>query len=570
MYIESVPNRNSPPAVLLRESYRDENGKVKKRTLANLSCLDPGLIELMRRHMKGETFVAFGEAFTIIDSKAHGHVDAVLEAMRRLKIAELIDPKPGPERNQVMAMIAARILAPHPKLSTLRFWRTTTLPGELDVQGVDDDDLYSAMDWLLERQARIEAELAKRHLRKGDAVFYDLSSSYYEGAQCPLAEYGYSRDKKRGKRQVNYGLVADKDGRPISINAWPGNISDASTFMPTVEKIRDDFGVSEVVLVGDRGMLSSKNIDELREKEHVGWITALRSSSLRDLVEQSGFQLGLFDEHNLFEFTAPEYPGERLIACRNPFMATKRARVRQELLSVTEKDLSKIRDRVAAGRLKAAGKIGLAVGRVIDRRKMQKHFILEISDGHFDFRRNEESIAGEAALDGIYVLRTSVGSGKLDATECVRQYKKLSQVERAFRTMKMVDLQIRPIHHRLEGRVRAHIFLCMLSYYVEWHMREAWCELTFADEDQTLKETRDPVAPAKRSEGARKKASSKKNADGLIAHSFKSLLADLSTIVRNVCQVPSATETNQTTFTMTTTPSTNQQKAFDLMKNIKL
>ena len=467
-------------------------------------------------------------------------------------------------------MIAARILEPHPKFSTIRFWQTTTLPEELDVQKADDDDLYAAMDWLLERQPRIEAALCKRHLRQGDAVFYDLSSSYYEGEQCPLAEYGYSRDKKRGKRQINYGLVADKDGRPLCINAWPGNISDTRTFMPTVEKLRDDCGISEVVLVGDRGVLSSKNIDALREKKHVGWITALRSTSIRDLVEQAGFQLSLFDERNLFEFTAPEYPGERLIACRNPFMADKRARVRQELLSATEKNLSKIRERVFAGRLKTAGQIGLAVGRWIDRRKMKKHFILEISDGHFDFRRNEKSIACEAALDGIYVLRTSVGLGKLDAAECVRQYKKLSQVERAFRTMKMVGLQIRPIHHRLEGRVRAHIFLCMLSYYVEWHMREVWRELTFADEDQAHKETRDPVAPSSKSEGAKKKASSKKTGDGATVHSFKSLLADLSTIVRNVCQAPSATKTNQGVFTMTTTPSINRQKAFDLIKSIKL
>ena len=505
MYIEAVPNRNSPPAVLLRESFRDENGKVKKRTLANLSCLEPRLIELMRRHLKGETFVSAGEAFKISDSKAHGHAEAVLEAMRRLKIADLIDPQPGPERNQVLAMIAARILAPHPKLSTIRFWRTTTLPEELGVQEADDDALYSAMDWLLERQGRIEAALSKRHLRQGEPVYYDLSSSYYEGRHCPLAEFGYSRDQKRGKRQINYGLVTDKDGRPICINAWPGNITDSSTFLPMVERVRDDFGVSEVVVVGDRGMLSSKNINELREKDHVGWITALRSSSLRALVAQTGLQLSLFDERNLFEFTAPEYPGERLIACRNPFLADQRGRVRQALLSAAEKDLSKVRDRVAAGRLKTAGQIGLAVGRVIDRRKMKKHFLLEVSEGHFDFRRHEESIAQEAALDGIYVLRTSVESGKLEAAECVRQYKKLSQVERAFRTLKMVDLQIRPIHHRLEGRVRAHIFLCMLSYYVEWHMREVWRELTFADEEQALKETRDPVAPAQISDSAKKR-----------------------------------------------------------------
>ncbi|MCL2000644.1 MAG: IS1634 family transposase [Planctomycetes bacterium] len=570
MYIEAVPNRNSPPAVLLRESYRDESGKVKKRTLANLSCLKPDLIDLMRRHLKGEAFISPGEAFKITDSKAHGHVEAVLEAMRRLKIAELLDPQPRAERNQVMAMIATRILAPHPKLSTIRFWRTTTLPEELGVQDADDDDLYSAMDWLLERQTRIEAVLSKRHLRQGEYVFYDLSSSYYEGQHCPLAEYGYSRDKKRGKRQINYGLLTDKDGRPICINAWPGNVSDSSTFMPMLERVRDDFGISEIVLVGDRGMLSSKNIDELREKEHLGWITALRSSSLRALVGQTGLQLSLFDERNLFEFTAPEYPGERLVACRNPFLADQRGRVREELLSAAEKDLGKVRDRVAVGRLKTAGQIGLAVGRVIDRRKMKKHFLLEVSDGHFDFRRHEESIAQEAALDGIYVLRTSVESGKLGTAECVRQYKKLSQVERAFRTLKMAGLQIRPIHHRLDGRVRAHIFLCMLSYYVEWHMREVWREQTFADEEQTHKETRDPVAPAQKSESAKKKTSRKKTADGAIVHSFKSLLADLSTIIRNVCQVLPASNADREVISITTTPSSNQQKAFDLLKNIKL
>jgi len=520
--------------------------------------------------MKGETFISPNEAFNISDSKAHGHVKAVLEAMRRLKIAELIDSKPGLKRDQVMAMIAARILAPHPKLSTIRFWRTTTLPEELGVQGADDDDLYSAMDWLLERQDRIETALSKRHLRQGEPVFYDLSSSYYEGERCPLAEYGYSRDKKRGKRQINYGLLTDKDGRPICINAWPGNVSDSSTFMPTVTRLRDDFGVSEVVLVGDRGMLSSKNIEQLREREHVSWITTLRSSSLRGLARETGFQLNLFDERNLFEFTSPEYPGERLIGCRNPFLADKRGLVRQELLSATEKDLNEIRDRVSGGRLKTAGQIGLAIGRVIDRRKMKKHFVLVISDGYFDFLRNEESIASEAALDGVYVLRTSVESGVLDATECVRQYKKLSQVERAFRTMKMTGLLIRPIHHRLEGRVRAHIFLCMLSYYVEWHMREAWHELTFADEEQILKEIRNPVAPAKKSEGAKQKASGKKTSAGVIVHSFKSLLTNLSTIVRNVCQAHSVTGTDQPTFTMTTTPSFSQQKAFDLLKTIKL
>jgi transposase len=570
MYIESVPNRNSPPAVLLRESYRDQNGQVKKRTLANLSGLDSSLIDLMRRHLKGETFVSPGEAFNIVESKTHGHVEAVLEGMRRLKMAELIDPKPSPQRDQVMAMIAARILDPHPKLSTIRFWRSSSLPCELGVEGVDDNDLYSAMDWLEDKQSRIEAGLAKRHLRQGEAVFYDLSSSYYEGEQCPLAEYGYSRDKKRGKRQINYGLLTDKDGRPICIDVWPGNVSDAKIFLPMAEKVRADFGVSEVVLVGDRGMLSSKNIDELRRHDAVDWISALRSSSLRGLIAQSGFQVSLFDERNLFEFEAPEYPGERLIACRNPFLADKRDRVRQELLSATENDLNKIKKRVSSGRLKSASEIGLAVGRVIDRRKVKKHFALEIGDGHFDFHRDQDSIAGEAVLDGVYVIRTSVGPEKLAAEECVRQYKKLSQVERAFRTMKMAGLQIRPIHHRLEGRVKVHMFLCMLSYYVEWHMREAWRELLFSDEEQALKQKRDPVAPAQKSEKAKKKAASKKTVGGAMVHSFKSLLSDLSSIVRNVCQAPAKKGLEPVTFTLTTTATAGQQKALDLLKTIKL
>jgi hypothetical protein len=331
----------------LRESYRDENGRGKKRTLANLSRLDSSLIDLMRRHLKGETFVSPGEAFNIVESKTYGQVGAVMETMRRLKMAELIDPKPSPQRDQILAVIAARILEPHPKLSTIRFWHTTSLPEELGLEGVDDDDLYSAMDWLLEKQSRIEAGLAKRHLNQGDTVFYDLSSSYYEGEQCPLAKYGYSRDKKRGKRQINYGLLTDKDGRPVCINVWPGNVSDAKTFQPTVEKLRDDFGVSKVVLVGDRGMLSSKNIDELRRHDGLDWISALRSSSLKGLISQTGLQMSLFDERNLFEFKAPEYPGERLIACRNPFLADKRDRVRQELLSATEKDLDRIKNRVS-------------------------------------------------------------------------------------------------------------------------------------------------------------------------------------------------------------------------------
>jgi transposase len=569
MYIESIPNRNSPPAVLLRESYRDPSGTVKKRTLANLTCLDPMVIATLKRALKGEHLVAAHDAFSIVSSKAHGHVQAVLTAILRLGLSSVLDPKSGPERNLVLAMLAARILEPHSKLATVRWWHSCTLADELHVSDASEDKLYKALDWLLEHQEQIESRLVSRHLRPGDSAFYDLSSSYYEGEMCPLARYGYNRDKKRGKRQINYGLLCERGGRPLAIRVWPGNTSDAKTVIPMTQKLQSDNGLSHVVMVGDRGMLTSQNIDFL-SAEGAAWISALKSTSIRTLMESKTFQLSFFDEKNIFEFyDQANFPGERLIACRNPVLAAKRRRVREELLTATETILTKIRQRVEAGRLKNADKIGLTVGRCMDKYKVGKHFLLEIGDGRFSFRRDEENIARETILDGIYSIRTSVPSETLDASECVRQYKNLSRVERAFRTMKTVNLKIRPIYHRLDKRVRAHIFLNMLAYYVEWHMREVWREITFSDEDTASKAFRDPVAPARRSASAAQKVSRHTAADGTPLHDFRTLLAELSGIVKNTCKVSSGNAlSGEDTFIMVTQANPIQEKALNLLQKI--
>jgi transposase len=571
MYIDSVPNRNSPPAVLLRESYW-ENGKVKKRTLANLSCLDPVTIDLLKRSLKGESFVSATEAFSIVQSKPHGHVQAVMAAMKKLGLPELIASKSGPQRDLVLAMIAARIISPKSKLGTSAIWNLSALAAEFKVEGADENDLYDAMDWLVERQDKIENKLTRRLLQPGDLAYYDLSSSYVEGECCPLAQYGYSRDKKRGNRQINYGLLTDKRRRPISIKAWPGNTSDTTTFLPTVEKVRHDFGLETIVMVGDRGMLGSKNIEIMKAEKGIDWITALRSTSIRGLVESGNLQLSLFDENNLCEFNAPgDFPGERLIACRNPFLADKRAHAREKLLSGTEKNLEKIRSRVEAGRLQRQDAIGLAVGRVIDKHHLKKHFELKIEDDSFLFSRKDKSIAAEAVLDGIYIVRTSIAPEKMNAEDCVRNYKKLSQVERAFRTMKSIGEKVRPIYHYTESRVRAHLFLCMLAYYVEWHMREAWRELTFADEELAQKETRDPVAPAQSSDSAKQKATKRTTRDGFPVLTFAGILTNLATIDFNICQATcNAQNTNKelSTFSTITQASTYQQRALKLIQSI--
>ena len=568
MHIDIVPNRNSRPAILLRESYRD--GKtVRKRTLANLSALPMEQVQAIRRILKGEKLAAPEELLEVIDSPHHGHVHAVLTAMKRLGFAKLLASRRSRERDLIMAMVAARILEPKSKLATTDWWSTTTLPEILEVEDADEDELYQAMDWLLARQARIERKLADRHLEDGGLVLYDLSSSYFEGSTCPLAVRGYSRDGKKGTLQVNYGLLTDRQGRPVSVSVFPGNTGDPKTLLPQLKKVREEFGIEQLVLVGDRGMITQKQIDALSLVEGVDWITALRTEAIRKLAQGGQLQMGLFDERNLFELTHPDYPGERLVACRNPELARLRAHKRKDLIACTTRELEKVRGMVERGRLRGQDKIGVRVGKVINKYKVAKLFELEIRDDGLGFEIHDERVAAEAALDGIYVVRTSVPRKRMDADDAVRNYKLLSQVERAFRSMKMMDLSVRPIHHRLEGRVRAHIFLCMLAYYVQWHITEAWRSLLFFDEDQAAKATRDPVAPAKRSESARLKALTKHREDGTPVTSFRVLLARLGKIVRNRCQRPGAGP-DEPSFTVETTPSPEQQVAYKLLQTINV
>lgn len=565
MHIDVVPNRNSRPSYLLRESYRDGK-KVRKRTLANLSALSDEQIEAIRAVLAGVAVRPAEELFETIRSRPHGHVQAVRVAMQRLGFAQLIAARGSVERQRVCAMVAARVLAPHSKLATTRWWQTTTLPEEFGIEQADEDDLYAAMDWLLEQQERIQKKLAARHLREDALALYDLSSSYFEGQCCPLARIGHNRDGKKNKLQVNYGLLTASGGCPVAVSVYEGNTNDAKTLLPQITQLREDFGLKRLVLVGDRGMISHKVIGEqLRELEGLSWITALKSGQIRTLVEGGALQLGLFDERSLFEFTHTDYPGERLIACRNAQLAQLRAYKREELLQATQRALEKIRTRVQNGRLLGKAKIGVCVGRVVNQYKVAKHFELTIEENRFDFALRQEQIAAEAALDGIYVIRTNVSEPQMSAPDTVRNYKALADVERAFRSLKTVDLKIRPIHHRLENRVRAHIFLCMLAYYVEWHMREAWRELLFADEDLAAKAQRDPVAPARRSETALQKITDRKLDDGTPVHSFPTLLQELATIVRNTCITRGQRTPSPTPFSMLTTPNATQRRALELL-----
>jgi transposase len=553
---------------LLRRSYR-EGGVVKNETLGNLSHLPDELIDIIRRSLQGETFVPLGQAFEVVRSRAHGPAHAVSVMLQRLGLASVLASKPCRERDSVLAMVASRIVAPHTKLATTRWWHTTTLAEDFGVVDASEDDLYAAMDWLLARQDTIQKKLATRHLSEGGLVLYDLSSSYFEGSCCPLAKLGYSRDGKAGLLQVNYGLLTDARGCPVAVSVHEGNVADSLTLLPEVQRLREDFGIEQLVMVGDRGMISSKAIAELRERDGVAWITALKSVSIRALVEQGHLQLDLFDERNLLELNSPDYPGERLVACRNPELAKLRTHKREELLAATEANLDKIKVRVDAGKLVGRDEIGLRVGKVINQYKVAKHFELTIGDNSFTFARKREGIAAEAALDGIYIIRTSVPAAQMDSADCVRNYKSLANVERAFRSLKTIDLKVRPIHHRTADRVRAHIFLCMLAYYVEWHMREAWRELMFADTDQQAKAVRDPVAPAKRSKAALAKAAHHTLDDGTPVHSFATLMADLATIVRNTCRTPNAGP-DAPTFEVLTTPNATQQRMLELLQQIPL
>jgi hypothetical protein len=553
---------------LLRRSYR-EDGKVKNETLGNLSHLPAELIDIIRRSLQGETFVPLSAAFEVVESRSHGAVQAVMSAMHHLGFASLLATRSSRERDLVCAMVAARVIAPHTKLATTRWWNTTTLAEELGVADATEDELYATMDWLLAQQGRIQKKLAARHLEDGGLVLYDLSSSYFEGKTCPLARRGYSHDGKKGKLQVNYGLMTDARGCPVAVSVHEGNMTDSQTLMPEIDRLRNDFGLERLVLVGDRGMIAQTSIDALKTQSGVDWITALKSGAIRKLMVAGDLQLGLFDELNLFEFTHPDYPGERLVACRNPELAALRAHKREALLQATANNLTKVQAMVQSGRLSGQDKIGVRVGKVVNQYKVAKHIILDIQEQSFSFQRDAQAIAAEAALDGIYVIRTSVADSEMEGADCVRHYKSLSRVERAFRTLKSIDLRIRPIHHRLANRVRAHIFLCMLAYYVEWHLREVWREVLFADTDQAAKESRDPVVPAQRSAEAERKAVTGKLTDGTQAHSFRTMLEELSTIVRNTCRTPDAGP-DAPAFQVVTNANPKQRQALQLIRQIRV
>ncbi len=569
MYVDIVPNRNSPPAVLLREGWR-ENGKVKKRTIANLSSWPMEKVETLRRFLKNEPLVGRDDAFDIVRSLPHGHVAAVLGTLKKLGLDRLIDPKPSPERDQVLAMIVARILEPASKLATARglaeATAVSTLGEVLDAE-MDEDALYGAMDWLLERQERIERSLAKRRLEEGCLVLYDLTSVWMEGRACPLARRGHSRDGKKGKLQIEFGLLCDRDGCPVSVEVFPGNTADPGTVASQITTLQERFSLAKVVLVGDRGMLTEARIREEVKPAGLDWISALRGPAIRALVEAGDVEMSLFDERDLVEITSDAYPGERLMVCRNPLLAEDRARKRQELLEATEALLEPIAaaTRRDKRRLKGADKIGERVGKVIGKYKMAKHFTWSIDDdGVFTYGRDEVAIAAEARLDGLYVIRTSLPQSELDGPGTVRAYKRLSSVERAFRSLKTVDLKVRPVYHRTEPRVRAHVFLCMLAYYVEWHMRQKLKPMLFDDEDAEGAEARRPsvVAPAEVSASARAKAATKRTPRGDPVHSFRTLLDDLATITRNTVAPRLA---GAKPFQVTTRPTPLQKKALDYL-----
>ena len=571
MYIATIPNRSSPPAILLRESYR-QDGKVNTRTLANLTHWPPAQLEALRRVLRGDTLVAPEDAFEIIRSLPHGHVAAVLGTLRRLGLESLLAAQKSRQRDLVIAMIVARLIDPQSKLATARSWHPetalTSLGQTLGVTAADARALYQAMDWLRRRQPQLETALAKRHLREGTLALYDLTSTYFEGHTCPLAQFGHSRDGKKGKLQIVFGLVCNADGCPVAVEVFEGNTGDPTTVAPVIAKLRQRFHLRRVVLVGDRGLLTNARIrEELKPVEGLDWITALRHPTIRTLVDSGALDLGHFAHTDLIELTAPAYPDERLIACYNATLADERGRTREALLQATERELETIRQATtrAKRRLMGQGNIALRVGKVLQRFKVGKHFQIEITDEQLQYTRDTQSITTEAALDGVYVLRTSGPAEALDAASTVRAYKSLATVERAFRSLKTVDLYVRPIGHRLTERVRAHVLLCMLAYYVEWHMRQALAPLLFDDDDKAMAEAQrsSVVAPAQRSPRARRKAQTQQTDDGSPVHSFQTLLRDLGTITKNQIRfVHSPLETTE----MLTTPTLLQQRALALLQ----
>ena len=551
---------------LLRHSYR-EGGKVKNRTLANLSALPAEAIDALRRTLAGEVLVSPSQALTVERSWPHGHVAAVLGMARKLGLEAVVDPQPSRQRDLVLAMVVARVLEPASKLATTRLWSATSLGALLGVAEASEDDLYAAMDWLYQRQGQIEQRLAQRYLTPGGVVLYDLSSTYVEGEHCPLARRGYSRDGRPGKAQVEFGLLTNAAGMPVAIEAFAGNTADPATFQGQVEKVKERFGVAEVVWVADRGMLTGAQVTRLREVAGAHWITALRAPSIKRLVEAGAVQLSFFDTQNLAEVTDPRYPGERLVVCYNPLLAERRARKREELLLASERELARVAAMVERGvarrrgGLVSAAAIGQRVGRVVNRYAMAKHFQLSIGEQRFSYSRKQTSIEEEAALDGLYVLRTNVPSEQLDTAAVVLAYKSLAQVEQAFRHFKLSDLEVRPIYHYTETRVRAHLLLCLLAYWVQRSLQQAWAPLLFVDE--TPPERPDPVAPAPRSQAARRKEQRKLTEDGLPVQSFRTLLAQLATLAKSRL-IPQGADA-RAAFDLITQPTPLQRRAFDLL-----
>jgi len=574
MYIESVPNRDSPPAVLLRESYR-EGGKVRKRTLLNLSDWPPERIAGFKTLLKGGTVIpSEKEAITILRSLPHGHVAAALGAARKIGLDRLIGPAGNRCRDLVLALIVNRVLDPSSKLATARALSPDTaassLGAELGLGPVDEEELYRALDWLAARQSAIETALARRHLVGGTLVLYDVTSSYMEGRCCPLAQFGYNRDGKKGKLQIVYGLLCAPDGCPIAVEVFEGATGDPATLASQVAKLKQRFGLDHVVLVGDRGMITEARIAEDIKPAGLDWITALRAPAIRGLLEGGAFQMSLFDDRDMAAITSPDFPGERLILCRNHALAAERSRKREDLLRATERDLAAIAAAVRRKRAPLRGKaeIGLAVGAVIDRRKMAKHFALTITDASFAFARRSVEIAAEAALDGLYVVRTSLPAAALDDAATVRSYKSLSLVERAIRSIKTVDLHVRPVYHWLPERVRAHVFLCMLGYYLEWHMRQRLAPMLYDDDDKEAAEAlrASVVAKAERSPAAVTKQTTGRTPDGLPVHSFQTLIADLATLTKNTVEIATAPGIP---FTITARPTPIQKKALDLLDSAR-
>jgi hypothetical protein len=564
--VRKVEKGTTYESVLLRQSYR-EGPKVKKRTLASLTALPAAAIDAIERVLRGERLVPADQALTITRSRPHGHVAAVLGTARTLGLESLLDPEPGRTRDLVLAMVVARVLQPASKLATTRLLDTTSLGPTMGVEDATEDELYSAMDWLLMRQEHIEERLAQRYLEPGGVVLYDLTSTYVEGEHCPLAKRGYSRDGKSGKQQIEFGLLTNVEGAPVAIEAFAGNTADPATFQGQVQKVRDRFGVREVVWVADRGMLTSAQVEKLQKVVGAHWITALRAPTIQQLVEVGSVQLSLFDTQDLAEVTDPRYPGERLVVCHNPLLAEKRAHKREDMLQATERELARVAamvERGAAGgrgRLRGAAAIGERVGRVINKYQMAKHFTRTITDSGFTYARNDRSITQEAALDGLYILRTDVPRERLDTAGVVLAYKSLAHVEQAFRHFKLSDLEVRPIYHYTEPRVRAHLLLCLLAYWVQRAMQRSLAPLLFGDEAPPARPN--PVAPAPRSVAARQKDRTQRTVEGFPVHSFRTLLATLGTLVKNRVLPPGGDP--HIAFELLTQPTPLQQRAFELL-----